>query len=96
MSGWIKTPSVNCDAFHARSCIKNPRAANVLVLDTGFSAYARERRERDLNPRMAVLQTAALDHLAIPPYGLRTATYPTHVTLSSVNFLPDKICGLQN
>ena len=56
------------------------------LLDTGLSCF-RKRRERDLNPRMAVLQTAALDHLAIPPYGLRTATYPTHVTLSSVNFL---------
>ena len=32
----------------------------------GLNCY-RERREWDLNPRMTVLQTVALGHLAIPP-----------------------------
>ena len=37
--------------------------------------YISLRREWDLNPRMTVLQTVALGHLAIPPIGLLRGKY---------------------
>ena len=42
-----------------------------------------QRREWDLNPRMTVLQTVALGHLAIPPLGVVAGAVYTRMPAES-------------
>ena len=65
---------------HATTAILNPyktkkRAVKGLYPLQRVIQTKNSRREWDLNPRMTVLQTVALGHLAIPPVGLLREQY---------------------